>query len=562
MKSILKNIILTVLSAVLLISCNEKVFLEEVPMSFLSPENAYVTKSDFDMALNHLYAKVRDNFYNSGTNNCFELFMGTDVAKNARNNNNFVGNLTTWMIPEQAVIANVWDREYKLIADANTVIDRVEASSLSQEQKDAISAEAKFFRAFGYRTLVYLFGGVPLILQESTSPRSDYVRDTKAHILEAMRDDFAAAAAGLPAINKVAGEGRVSDLVAKFYYAETLMSLGDNKTAITLLTEVINNSNVALMTQRFGTHKDEDGDVFWDLFRVKNQNRSSGNKEALWVIQMETDVIGGFLVSSQYRPWYLERFAAPVTFSLTDPDGKTAMLCTNGRSTLNIGGRGSANMCNTDWWLNDLWESDWNNDIRNSKYNIIRDAYYDDPKSAYYGKSVIGEDSYSAKLKTDWWRWFPWPSKVTTPGDHPDALYTDSVTKALSSKAGATYLDQYMLRLPEVYLLRAEAYLNSNEKGKAAEDINIVRTRANAKPIEDSSVSLDYILDERAREMVYEEFRRITLGRVGKYVERVRKCNSYNGPQIKDHMELFPIPYSAIEANKDAVLEQNPGYAN
>lgn len=75
--------------------------------------------------------------------------------------------------------------------------------------------------------------------------------------------------------------------------------------------------------------------------------------------------------------------------------------------------------------MNDLWENDFDNDIRNSKYNIVRNAYYDLPSSKYYGKSVFGEDSYSKTLKENWWRWFPWPSKITTPGEHPEALYED-----------------------------------------------------------------------------------------------------------------------------------------
>lgn len=548
-------------AAFLTVSCNEKLFLDESPKSFLSPENAYITIDDYNMALNGLYAKVRDNFYNSGQNNCFEFFMSTDVAKNARGNNNFMGNMSNWCTPQQANIKNVWEREYKLIANANTVITRIQNSNLTEEQKKSITAESKFFRAFGYRTLVYLFGGVPLILDEVTSPRYDYTRATKTAILDAMKADFLEAAEVLPEITDVK-DGRISKQVAGFYLAETLMSLGESDKAVPYLTSIISDPAISLMKTRFGSHKNDEGDVFWDLFRVKNQNRGSGNTEALWVIQMEADVIGGFLTTTSYRPWYLERFAAPVSYSLTDPEGKNAMLCTNGRSTLNIGGRGVANLNNTDWWLNDLWESDWSNDIRNSKWNIVRDIVYDNPKSKYYGKSAIAPETYSKKLKTDKWRWYPWPSKITTPGDHPAALYQNEEQLSLKSTAGATYLDQYMLRLPEVYLLRAEAHLNLGKKDLAAGDINAVRERAQAKPVADADVTLDYILDERAREMVYEEFRRITLGRVGKYVERVRKCNSFNAPQMEDKMELWPIPYSFIEANKDAKIEQNPGYTN
>ncbi|MGM9781185.1 MAG: RagB/SusD family nutrient uptake outer membrane protein [Candidatus Cryptobacteroides sp.] len=560
MKKILFKSALFIAAALSIVSCNEKEFLSETPKSFLSPENAYVTVDDFNMALNGLYETVRSVYYNSGRNNCFEYFMGTDVAQNGRGNANFIGVLDTWTTPQQTVIKNVWDDQYKLVADANTVITRVAQSDLNEDMKAQVSAEAKFFRAFGYRALVYLFGGVPLVLEEVTSPRADFVRASKEEVLKAMKEDFKQAADLLPGIKDVA-DGKISAPVAKFYLAETLLSLGDNQGAITELNAIISDPALGLMKQRFGSHKNDEGDVFWDLFRVRNQNRSSGNTEALWVIQMEPDVIGGFLTTDSYRPFYLERFAAPVSYSLTDPAGNTAMACNQGRSTLNIGGRGVSNMRNTDWWLYDLWESDWDNDIRNSKYNIVRDVLYDLPSSPYYGKSAIAEDSYSKKLKTDPWRWYPWPSKITTPGDHPDALFSDKEKLYLKSVAGATYLDQYMLRLPEVYLLRAEAYLKT-DKAKAAADVNEVRRRAGAHEITAAEVSIDAILDERAREMVYEEMRRITLGRLGMYAERVRKCNSLNKDQVKDYMNVWPIPYSVIEANKDAEITQNPGYTN
>lgn len=539
-------------------SCNESSFLEEKPLDFLSPENAYNTYADYETALTGLYAKVRANFYNSD----FVFFQETDVAKNARDNNNFMGNLKDWLTPQQAGVADVWDREYKLINNANTIISRIESSSLNAEQKSQVAAEAKFFRAFGYRTLVYIFGGVPLVLEENVSPKTDFTRNSKEEVLKAMYDDFLEATTVLPDIHTVV-DGKISNLVAKHYLAETCISLGLYDDAIRLASEVIDNPNTGLMKVRFGSHKSEEGDVYWDLFRRKNQNRkTSGNTEALWVIQMEPDVEGGYLTSTSYRPYYLERFAAPVTYSCTDPEGKKAFLSSNGRSDANVGGRGVSNMSNTHWWLYEVWGDDFSNDMRNSKYNVVRDAYYDLPTSKYYGKSIIAPETKSKLLEEQSWRWYPWPTKITTPGEHPEALYADPALKTLKSTAGATYLDQYMLRLAETYLLRAEAFLMKGDKEKAANDINEVRNRAHTSEVVASEVTIDYILDERARELVYEEFRRITLGRLGKYVERVRKYNTLNGPRVEDYHELFPIPYSAIEANKDAVLEQNPGYKN
>ena len=125
-----------------------------------------------------------------------------------------------------------------------------------------------------------------------------------------------------------------------------------------------------------------------------------------------------------------------------------------------------------------------------------------------------------------------------------------------------------MFRLAEAYLLRAEAYLKDQQADKAAADINVVRARAKAKPCTASEVDMDYILDERLREFGIEEKRLLTLQRTGTMYDRIMAHNEYynlaknsaTGEVFQQKYTLLPIPLSAIEANKDAVLEQNPGY--
>lgn len=163
---------------------------------------------------------------------------------------------------------------------------------------------------------------------------------------------------------------------------------------------------------------------------------------------------------------------------------------------------------------------------------------------------------------------YAYQSKCTTPYNHPDQLYENKATYKLKGIAGTTYTDQYMFRLAETYLLRAEAYLNLNQLDLAANDINEVRNRVHAKPVTASQVDMDYILDERMRELGIEEKRRLTLMRTQLLYDRVMKCNPYyansetngDGVGMQKHYNLWPIPESAIEANSDAVLEQNPGY--
>ena len=556
-----KRLLYIVAGLIGLSACNESTFLEEIPKDFLSPENAYVTYADYESALTGLYNMVRNYEYNEASLNCF---FGTDLAYNARGDNNRLGDLVTAYVPTSGMVRTIWDNQYKLIKNANTIFSRVAKSSLKDEEKSRISAEARFFRAFAYRTLVYYFGGVPLNREEISAPKTDFVRNSKQEVLEMMREDFEYAAENLKDINEVA-DGRVSDLVAKHYLAETCISLGYYKSAEKYAGEVIDSPETSLMTQRFGSRVSAvpEGDVYFDLFQRNNQNRkSAGNKEALWVIQMEEDVKGGYTETTGSYNYPLERYHCPAIYLCTDPEGKTAMLGKNGRSDFNIGGRGVSFLRTTDWHLNRNWGKDYDTDIRNSAVNIVRTAYYDLPSSPYFGKSVIDPETMSKNYKAQNWRWYPWLTKATCPGDHPEPLYADKELKTLTSAAGTTYSDQYMLRLAETYLLRAEAYMYDNQLQKAADDINAVRRRAKASDVSANEVTLDYILDERARELSLEERRKLTLYRTGKFVERTRKYNELQGGQVADYMALFPIPFSFIEANTGAVIEQNPGYSN
>src|SRR5690606_18150584 len=80
---------------------------------------------------------------------------------------------------------------------------------------------------------------------------------------------------------------------------------------------------------------------------------------------------------------------------------------------------------------------------------------------------------------------------------------------------GITHKDWYALRFAETLLLRAEAYLGTGNADLAAADVNRVRNRAQATPVSASDIDIDYILDERARELYGEEWRLVTLRRVG-----------------------------------------------
>jgi hypothetical protein len=188
------------------------------------------------------------------------------------------------------------------------------------------------------------------------------------------------------------------------------------------------------------------------------------------------------------------------------------------------------------------------------------------PDSDHNGKFIYKDDVpvRMASLNDTTRNLFPsvfWVMKTSTPGQQPAAASLENpVVEGGLSFGHRAYRDVYAIRLAETYLLRAEAYLGDGNASAAASDINVVRSRAQAPPVSASDIDIDYILNERARELHLEENRLATLMRLEKYVERVREHNEALRNTIEDHNDLWPIPRNEIEKNLEADLEQNPGY--
>ncbi len=586
-----KYLILSMFAAFLLTGCNEDKFLEEKPLDFNSASNSYETAADYDAAITELYFLTREEFYTTydrttDLSKFADMWITADPLKS-----NVVADLS----PSGAMAKFYWDENYKLIAQANTVIGRLPNSSkLTDDEKKVYEAKARFFRALAYRTLVLLYGDVPLQLEEVSSPKTDYVRESKDKVKAQVVEDLEFAAANLPEINTVK-DGEISKPAANMLLAEMYLATGDNDKAINAASAVINNPNLALMEKRFGSQAKEDGDVFYDLFRPNNQNRASGNTEGIWVIQFETNIEGGGNNTSHHfwdpGSFWGERFFAPQVdkFQLIKPDGTRLQLFDWPIGDM-TGGRGIGTHYATNHLYNEIWADDFD-DIRNSEYNwprrfkIHRTNVLDDnpelkaamPDGYFDLENTVLPDGWSMETGFDGGvaatTQLPnrfmcgYSTKMTTPFHHPDAQYENKETYKLAGTGGKTFTDQYFFRLAEAYLLRAEAYVNKGDKNKAADDINELHKRANAKPCTADQMNLDYILDERLRELTCEEKRRLTLSRVGKLAERIKKYNPYfsaaysaDNKDYDAHFDLLPIPLSAIQANKDAKLEQNPGY--
>ncbi len=521
-------------------ACKDDV-LKEVPKDFLSPQSVLTNKAGFDTYITSLHAGLREAYFlndnvGDGTN-IWDFQIGTDVGSTGDPAQNMFKDYRIWLTPSLTAVNYHWEWAYQtIIPRANTIIDyanRPTAVWKDEAEKNAVIAEARFFRAYAYNVLANLYGDVPIVDKVATQPVLDFVRTPRKEVYAFAVADLEFASQWLP--KSTTQDGRIVKAAADHLLAELYISTAAYDKAIASASAVINDGQYQLMTTRFGKYATQPGDVFSDLFKDNNQNRAtSGNKETIWAMQFDYQTPGGIPKvgggNGMIRAW------GPRYFAIKDPDGKTAMAVVDslGRP---VGWYRPTNYFNYTIWAD-------KSDIRNSSNNIRREFYYNEPTSKYFKQKV--NPATAKDIDTLYW-YYPYIRKI-----EGEAL--------AGATYGRTFKEHYLMRLAETYLYRAEAYLLKGDTQKALDDINVVRSRAKAKPATLAEVSIDYILDERARELMLEELRRLTLSRMGKLVERVKKYNPRSGPNIQPQHALFPIPQKFIDANLNAKIPQNPGY--
>lgn len=540
-------------------SCSEDKWLEEIPKDFYSPENSFTKPADFEAAVVKLYADHRARFVANENSDAWMKIQSywADNLYTIYPTNQAPHNL---ILPEEVHVLAFWTWSYRLIYDANVILNRIDNPAITfanAEQKNRLKAEAHLFRAYGYRMLYILYGGVPITTEETNKPKRDYVRATKAETLQQIINDLNFASINLPHVTKVTQDGRLTKAVAFHYLAEAYIMQKEWDKAITAASEVINDPSYALMKQRFGTKKDNPGDVFSDLFIRDNQNRNGKgglNTEGLWVSQYEYNKPGGGTVFNFTRTF------TPQYWVLVGKDGKDLFF---GHSSQN-GGRSFGWAASNDYVNYTIWQND-PTDMRNSSFNIVRDMVADNPASAYFGKKIVE----SGAIKTpgpynEFWRPI-WAKYVPFNNFPAEAISNVPYPGATNTLAAGSFTDAYVIRLAETYLLRAEAYIGKSNGQLAADDINVIRLRANAPIVDAAKVDLNYLLDERLRELNYEEQRLLTLMRTNTLIQRAGLYNPYyNGKYASYTMPArvinWPIPQSEIERNTESELKQNDGY--
>jgi len=512
-------------------SCGRESLVED-PKDIIVADNLYTNAAGFESGLNALYAQVRKerNGYQDSGDNLVGMTWSIGV-------DNGWGNylLVSSRTPQELGSFNnplytnylwMWKWLYETINAANTIIDRADDPQVqwSAENRDRVIAEARLIRAWSYRHLTYLWGDVPLNLEESTGAniRTDWTRAPKAEVLKQMEQDLLFAEAHLPATSPL--QGKLVKAVAQHYLAELYLEMDEPAKAEEKASAVINSGLYALITQRYGVNASQPGVPFMDQFIDGNSNRNQGNTETLWTFQLDRDLEGGGL-NIMRREW-VDRY-----YTLKGIDAAA------------YGGRGIGRLAPTKWAI-DLYEPQ---DDRGSQYAIRKFLIYNNAATLPKGKA-LGDTLFLS-----------WNAETTNNPSWPSPRKWDWVND-VDPTGGYQYNDQPYLRLAETYLLLAEAQFKQNKLDAAAQTLNVVRARAHASLITAADVTLDFILDERSRELLSEEHRRYTLLRTHTWMERTRLHNPLTAPFITARDSLLPIPQAVIDANLGHPMAQNPGY--
>jgi hypothetical protein len=246
-------------------------------------------------------------------------------------------------------------------------------------------------------------------------------------------------------------------------------------------------------------------------------------------------------------------------------------------------GIGNANVRLTGYCQYGLWSykgDSWKTtpDLRRSDINWVdtHELKYNNPASVDYGKQV--NIAYLANPIDTFKHVYAMPHYIMF------NLMDDPKARTVGGNG-----DWYIFRLAETYLLRAEAYYWKNQTGLAAADINKIREHAKALPVSAGEVTIDFIMNERARELFAEEPRHSELVRVSYimaksnlggyslsnfsqkniFYDRVMKYNNTyekkiqllgNTANMAPFHVLWPIPSLVITANTKGVINQNAGY--
>jgi hypothetical protein len=559
-----------------------KKVLTEVNRSNIAPDY-FKTPGGIDAAVIATYSNLRNWYCQEGM--CYNTMLGTD--ENIPGFGTAASQFHTYTIQtNDGNVQAVWDWSYRSINNCNGVLEFASQAGLSAADQTKLIAEAKFMRAYYYFMLVQTFGPVSVSTTFVIEANTAATREPIATVYDLIIKDLNEAIADLPA-KPAPTQGRAGKAAAINLLAKVYLTRGWSSAA--KASDFTDSYNTAL--QLINNKATYGVDLWSDFADVWKEANDYSNKEVLFMVERNNDPKGaettGFGTGNPggkfngaafyQRPNY-PIFAANLNAGITGAPNASL----NGTPTASINpvdrdvtyGRPFGRVRPSNYTLNTAF-ADKSNDTR---YNKTFQTFYmfNRPGPLTNGAAQVitvtrasnPNDPMNSPLTT-----YTWAKGVDT------ALIITgkaSVTEA-ERRASRAYLmttNQYdvnmfppnkkhddvsrahtndasdrpfpLMRFAETYLIAAEAAFKAGNNTNAATMINVIRARAGALPITASDVTIDFIMDERTRELFGEWMRWYDLVRTKTLAARLTAYNPIaNFNATRDI--LRPIPQTQID---------------
>ena len=559
-------------------SCND--YLQEELVSDVSAATYYTTPQGWEDAVRATYSTMKEYF---GVEMGFTMTVfGTDVHTNGADGShkpiNFYDNQLN---AEESYMRDTWRFFYRGINQANAVINRSEGIDLEQEVIDQRIAEVRFLRALYYFMLTRTYGDIHLSLEETEGVEITANKTSASEIYAtAIIPDLEAAIAMLPA--EQGDLGRATKPAAEFLLGQVLLTrsytpfadANDAARAEALFTTVINDYGFELAS----SYRE-----LWGLDELTlpaNVGGAEDNTEIIFAVQNSKGQVDEGLDSEGHRGhlYFLMEYDRLPGMTRDIENGRPWKRFRPTAYHLSLWNR------DIDRRYDETYKSVWyaNSESSIPTWTQEEAAFIPEGKSVGDPKFALGDTAIYIPGPDQNAKWDEEAKKrapyvVLTPDPAYDGdiwFYNEKLYPTLAKFLDNTRPDRQhtqgqrdfvMMRLGEAYLLRAEARLQQGNAAGAAEDINVIRRRAAREGMEEAmtitpaEATLEFLLEERAREMDGEGHRWFTLTRTGTLVERVREHNPEASPNIQDYHRIRPIPIEQIDRTEGG-YPQNPGY--
>lgn len=541
----MKKIYILLIGIGLFFSSCEK-FLEEDNRSNALAEDFYTTEEGYNSLIFANYSQLREIYGDFPWLFC----AGTDLYAEGRDAEPPGLSRYFDLGPSSEGVDHLYRTCYKAIQMANMALyysDKTE----EMDNINQLVGEIKYLRANAYFLLVQTYGGVGIVTQYITSPVLEFDRNSAEEVYNLILEDLEGTNGALNLVADGGFNGRVNlkavqHLLAKVYLTRGYESFGggnDFATAASYADAAIGGQGLNLTFEELWTPGNEMNEevLFSVQFSAASQAtdpENLGHRQANFF----GPYMGGSEVS-EYAP-YRTYNLCPTDFAISlfeqGDERWNATFMTECYARYYDYYRGVKEDSYIEHYYAPAWAT--SADIA---------AYRDEHPSA----SIYAYGSYSAGVHTNNFETIP-----VKKFDDPSSPFG-----AVADDGRVSTRDIILSRLGDTYLLAAEAYLQAGQAATGLARLNTVRARAGAAAATSGEFDIDYILDERGRELLGEYHRWFDLKRTGKLVERASAHHylidaaNFNGNNGELKI-LRPIPQEAIDLNQNKNFPQNPAY--